>query len=140
MKAFCEDEAKYQIKLRLTIFAMAQAAGIRYTEEKADEIFAVYMEQQIKSFTDQGVSLTEEERRMIYGSATASNGSKIYQEFVRLAIKFYATYQSVNLTQEDIASQFGTEADLRFRAVFRVAQMEVMEYVYRNNTWQDTTP
>lgn len=140
MKAYCEDEARYQIKLRLTIFAMAQAAGIHYSEAKVEEIFTVYMEQQIKSFTDQGISLTEDERRMIYGSTSASEGSKMYQEFVRLAIKFYASYQGVNLTQQDIASQFGTEANLRFRAVFRVAQMEVMEYVYRNNTWVDTTP
>ena len=140
MKAFCEDEARYQIKLRLTIFAMAQAAGIRYSDKEADDTFATYMKYQSETYTDRGITLTEEERQMIYGSSAASEGSKAYNEFIRLAIKFYGTYQGVNLTQEDVISEFGTEETLRFRAIFRMAQLDVMEYVYRNNTWTDTTP
>lgn len=136
---FCMDEAKYQIKLRLAIFTMAQVAGIRYTLLEADSTFATYMEYQARTFTQQGVSLTEEEKALLVG-AGALKGSARYAEYLQLAVKFYKTYQELDLTTSEVAAEFGTEHQLRFRAIFQMLQMDVMTYVYENNTWTDTTP
>lgn len=138
MEAFCKDEARYQLTLRLAIFGMAQVAGIRYSEEESDELFATYMEYQCRYFTQNGVTLSEEELALLHGDGSASNGNKRYAEYVKLVEKFY-TQQGITLTAEQIMEEFGTKEDLKFRAVFQAMQITVMEYVYENNTWTNKT-
>ena len=97
MYDFCDDEAKYQLTLRLAIFGMAQVAGIRYSEEECDELFATFMEYQCQDFTKQtGTSLTEEELAQLHADSTASKGDQRFAEFVALVIKFYRN-QSIPL-------------------------------------------
>lgn len=139
-KAFCEDEAKYQITLRLAIFTIAQLADVRYTSEEADSALATYLDYQMTYFTSRGVSLTEEELKLLHGKGDASEGTKKYAEYVKLTIKFYQTYQGVTIAEEDVIKEYGTKDQILFRAVFQAMQIEVMEYLYENNTWTDTTP
>lgn len=138
MEAFCKDEARYQLTLRLAIFGMAQVAGIRYSKEESDELFATYMEYQSRYFTQNGVSLTQEELELLHRDGKATNGEKRYAEYVQLVIKFYRL-QNVNLTAEQVAEEFGTKEELTFRAVFQAMQIEVMEYVFKNNEWTNKT-
>lgn len=139
-RAFCEDEARYQITLRLAIFTIADLAGIRYTPEESDQALATYLDYQMTYFTSRGVSLTEEELKMLHGKGEASDGTKKYAEYVKLTIKFYETYQGVTIPEEEVIEMYGTKEEVLFRAVFQAMQIEAMAYIYEHNTWTDTTP
>lgn len=139
MYDFCDDEAKYQLTLRLAIFGMAQVADIRYSEEECDALFATFMEYQCQTFTAKtGASLTEAELAQLHGDSTASKGDQRFAEFVALVIKFYRS-QGIHLNEKQVCDEYGSKEYLKFRAVFQAMQIDVMEYVYEHNEWTNKT-
>lgn len=137
---FCMDEAEYQITRRLATFLIAQLADIRYDEKESDETFAIYVEYLMKEYKNYGVSLTEEELRAINNSDKMTEGEKRYAEYVAIIIKFYNEYYGFSLTEEDVYQTIGTKEELYFTALFTATELNIMKYLYNNNTWNDTTP
>ncbi|MBE6655603.1 MAG: hypothetical protein E7609_01875 [Ruminococcaceae bacterium] len=144
LEAVCRAEAKLEVELRLFAFAIAQLGGIRMTPEQRDVYYVLYLEQQIASFTDPtspySVTLTDEERAMIYREEGESEINRLYAELLNLVIKFYATYQGVTMTMEQAIAFVGEKDVILFEALVQVVEVNVREYLYENNTWNDTTP
>lgn len=136
---FCRDEAEYQVRKQLLSFLIVQLAGIRYNEKESDDIFAVYVNYIMGEYTSFGISLTEDERKAIHNS-DMTVGEKYYAEYIQVIIKFYEEYYGFTLTAEEVSATVGSKEELFQTALFTSTELNVMEYLYKNNTWNDTTP
>lgn len=138
----CLAAAEEVVTFRLLTFTIAQLAGIRYTPEKCEEYYAVYLQYQIQGYTKPtyGVTLTDEERAQIHLDAGENKVDQLFEELVQLLIKHYAVFEQVTLTPEEMREILGGKENFLFDGLLEITEMNVLEYLYENNTWNDTTP
>ena len=142
LEKVCRAEAEAEVTLRLLYFTIAQLAGIRYTSEKCEEFYPAYLKYQIIGYTKEeyGISLSEEEREEIRSKTVGDETDKLYEELLHLFVKHYAIYEQISTTVDDLRIAMGTKDEFLLEALMDITEVNVQEYIYKNNTWNDTTP
>ena len=141
-EAVCRAEAEGTVTLRLLNFAIAQLAGIRYSPEKCEEYYLVYLQYQINGYTkpEYGIALTDAEREEIHRLAGDDKTDQLYEEMVHLFIKHYEIYEQISLTVEEMRETIGSKEEFLLAGLLEITEINVQEYLYENNTWNDITP
>lgn len=138
----CLAEAKERVTLRLLNFAIAQLAGINYSPEKCEEYYVTYLQYQIDGYTvpEYGIVISDEERSQIYATAGAERTDQLFEELLHLLVKYYSVYQQTTFTLDGMRELVGSKEDFLFEGLLSITEVNVQEYLYKNNTWIDTTP
>lgn len=142
IKDVCRAEAEAEVTLRLLYFAVAQLAGIRYTPEKCEAYYVAYLQYQISGYTKEayGISISDEERIEIYRAAGEDQTDQLYEELMHLLVKHYTIYEQVTVDVETLKKTIGSKEEFLFEALLEITMVNVQEYLYKNNTWNDITP
>ena len=142
LEKVCRAEAEAEVTLRLLYFTIAQLAGIRYTPERCEEYYLAYLKYQIIGYTKEeyGISLSDEEREKIHRETIGDETDKLYEEFLHLLVKHYAIYEQISTTVDDLRIAIGSKEDFLLEGLMEITEVNVQEYLYENNTWNDTTP
>ena len=84
--------------------------------------------------------LSESELASIKARAKGSEVERLYLEYINYVIKYYAVYQGVTITEEDVQETLGTMEEVLIEGLFSITEINVQQYLYENNTWKDKTP
>lgn len=138
----CRAEAEGEVTLRLLYFTIAQLAGIRYTPQKCEEYYISYLQYQISGYTKEiyGIFISDEEREEIYRSAGEDQTDRLYEELIHLLVKHYTIYEQITTTVEDLRAAMVSKEAFLFEGLLEITKMNVQEYLYENNTWNDIAP
>ena len=142
MEDVCRAEAEETVTLRLLNFAIAQLADFRYSPEKTEQYYEVYLQHQIDGYTkpEYGIALTDEERAEIHLMAGDEKTDQLYEEMLHLFVKHYAIYEQAEVTVDDVKEIVGSKEDFLLDGLLKITEVNVQKYLYENNKWNDITP
>lgn len=142
MEDVCRAEAEETVTLRLLNFAIAQLAELRYSPEKTEQYYEVYLQHQIDGYTkpEYGIALTDEERAEIHLMAGDEKTDQLYEEMLHLFVKHYAIYEQAEVTVDDVKEIVGSKEDFLLDGLLKITEVNVQKYLYENNKWNDITP